>query len=1346
MSLPLGSSTSMRPRLRRPRPATPSVTRGAATNATSRATTRAAAAVAATALVAAMATTAHAATGPSSASDLPVATSGTLVDATSGEGSGAASGGSGRVAGTAPETPALADGRTTVTLVTGDVVDVTTTDDGVLTLGVEPADGGAVRTRQVGDHVHVIPDAALPYLAAGTLDRRLFDVTALLELGYDDETTTTTPLIVEHTGARSRSAALPGATRTLDLPSIDAAAVSADKEEASAFWTAVAAPDDDADGGSGTPAADADRGSGTRATGADADDAPGAADGTAGDAGSAAGTFRAGVEKIWLDGKAEATLDRSTAQVGAPEAWAAGFDGAGATVAVLDTGIDATHPDVAGQIDEARSFVPGEEVTNDVQGHGTHVASTVLGTGAASEGRYKGVAPGADLLVGKVLDDEGYGLESWIIAGMEWGAANADVVSMSLGDSSLNDGTDPMAQALNALSDQTGALFVVAAGNSYAEGSLGSPGTADAALTVGAVDGGDVRADFSSYGPRVGDHAIKPDLTAPGVGIVAARSQQSGGEGWYVSMDGTSMATPHVAGAAAILKGAHPELTGEELKTALVSSAADIDAPAYEVGTGRLDIPAALDGVDASGDGFLGFYGWPHDGDEPASGTVTYTNSTDADVTLALSTDVMGPDGADSGLMTLSASEVLVPAGGTADVTVTADADDAALAGKYSGAVVGTDASGEVSVRTAVALVKEEERYGLDITALDRSGEPATGYVDFYRYGDQFVSSLPIDPATGEVPTQRLQPGVYSATAFLDVEGSAGPGSTGVALVGDPQVVISDADRSLVLDAREATELTLDTPRDSDVGYRRFQFFNDSGIGGLYATFGATYEVPADVDSFYAAPTGPVDSAGFDFAVRWRATEPALDVRAWTPWPAGFSPVYQAGSARLDGRVSLRAVAAGTGAAAGYEGVRAEGRAVLVTRDDAVSAEEREAAAQAAGAALLVVVNDRPGTLVENVTQGDVPVVSVTAAQGAKLLAAAGKGRLTLTGKAVEFPTYLYDVSKSWPGAVPGDLALAPTSRQLATVESRYNDTEERLAVDDRADCRDYQWPPCLSVMALQPTAAERTDYVSTYDDVTWYENVQHESTWEQRGVRQAYEPRSTTVRDWWAPVTAPRTGDGYWGPWHGGDWFAVNVSPAGGQDGVTGGFPWGETPVTSRLYQGDTLVRESIGQAVQTVVPAADGPQTYRFEIDTDAADDTHRYSTSTRTSWTFVADQADAEVPGETGTPLPLVQLDYDVDTALDGTVRAGAVVPFAVEPYTVPNAPRAGAVTEATLEVSYDGGATWSAARLREDDGRWETRLRIPSRGASLVSLRATAQDDAGNSVTQEVTSAFGIAGRR
>nr|BFF18133.1 hypothetical protein GCM10025730_16540 [Promicromonospora thailandica] len=140
---------------------------------------------------------------------------------------------------------------------------------------------------------------------------------------------------MEHTGARTR-AALPGTTRTLDLPSIDAAALSADKDATQRLWATV----------TGTAASSGAASARTARTGA----------------------FHGGVEKIWLDGKAEATLDRSTAQVGAPEAWAAGFDGTGATVAVLDTGIDATHPDVTDQIAGSTSFVPGQEVTTDVQG------------------------------------------------------------------------------------------------------------------------------------------------------------------------------------------------------------------------------------------------------------------------------------------------------------------------------------------------------------------------------------------------------------------------------------------------------------------------------------------------------------------------------------------------------------------------------------------------------------------------------------------------------------------------------------------------------------------------------------------------------------------------------------------------------------------------------------------------------------------------------------------------------------------------------------------------------------------------------------------------------------------
>ena len=115
-------------------------------------------------------------------------------------------------------------------------------------------------------------------------------------------------------------------------------------------------------------------------------------------------TRQDGIDKVWLDGRVSADMAESNAQIGTPEAWEAGLTGKGVTVAVLDSGVDVGHPDLAGRVTESRSFIEGEEVA-DRNGHGTHVASTVGGSGAASDGKEKGVAPGATLAVGKVLSD-----------------------------------------------------------------------------------------------------------------------------------------------------------------------------------------------------------------------------------------------------------------------------------------------------------------------------------------------------------------------------------------------------------------------------------------------------------------------------------------------------------------------------------------------------------------------------------------------------------------------------------------------------------------------------------------------------------------------------------------------------------------------------------------------------------------------------------------------------------------------------------------------------------------------------------------------------------------------------
>ncbi|SBT48979.1 S8 family serine peptidase [Micromonospora auratinigra] len=1198
----------------------------------------------------------------------------------------------------APAPTADAGGVTdTVTLITGDVVRVTHPASGadVVTVDRRTGSTGGVQTQTVGGDLYVIPDAVLPFLAADRLDRELFNVTDLIEDGFDDGHAPELPLIATYPGNATARAAAPAAPakarKVRDLRSINGMALSAAKKDAGSFWRALAPT-----GGSGR--------------------------------------FTGGVGKLWLDGRVQVDLADSVAQVGAPQAWAAGSDGTGSTVAVLDTGVDATHPDLTGKIKDAVSFVPGSD-TGDRRGHGTHVASTVAGTGAASGGTEKGVAPGADLLIGKVLDDTGSGLNSWIIAGMEWAAQHARVVNMSLGSTEPSDGTDPMAQAVERLTAQTGTLFVIAAGNTYGESTIGSPGAANSALTVAAVDGRDVRAAFSSQGPRFGDQGLKPDISAPGVQILAARAAQSPGTGSYVKMSGTSMATPHVAGAAAIVAAAHPDWSGDRIKDALMSASRTLPGTTpYQVGSGRLDVPAALGDLQATGSADLGFHAWPHTDDQPVSRTVTYRNSGDAAVTLDLALTVTGPTGQPAALATVTPERVTVPAGGTATATVTGDPDAVTGTGRFTGALVATDGTGAARAHTAVALVKEDERYNLALKGTDRDGGPIGGYVTVYRYGDTSTRTVALDPTTGAAPALRLPPGEYTVTGFLPVSGDGGPDSLGAALLGTPSLKL-DADRTVELDARQAHKVTVSTPRPSEDSYRRIQYFRDSGIGGRYAAFSALYGVSPQVDDVYAAPTGRISGGSYEFAARWDRGVAHLKLAAHTPATSQLDPLYQNGSTRLDGKVELTGVHAGTGRPEDYAGLDATGKAVLVTRDDTVTPAARAQAALAAGAALLVVVNDRPGTYYQQAGFTELPVISLTRAQGEPLLAAARAGTLVLRGDAVAFSPYQYHLIRAWSGEVPADPTYAPTEEDLARVDQTFRAGTPTLVFDLVAECRPYYWPPCQGEYEPVAAPSTRVDYFSTQEGTAWYQKAETVGGWEQRHDQVVYRPGQRTARNWFNPVTRPRLGPGFWLPYRDGDVLAVNVPPHSGD--LTGSDA--TATLRSRLFQNGVRVgREQPSQAVQTSVPATDGPAEYRFEQESILPAGPWIAPTRTRTAWTF----RSARPAVDQRVLLPLLQLDYRIDTDLTGSVKAGGQQKLGLTAAHVAGVTGAGTPAGGTLSVSYDDGASWQPVTLTADGaGTWSAMLKHPG-AAGFVSLKATAWDDAGNKVEQEIIRAYRI----
>ena len=242
--------------------------------------------------------------------------------------------------------------------------------------------------------------------------------------------------------------------------------------------------------------------------------------------------------------------------------------------------------------------------------------------------------------------------ESAILEGMAWASrAGADVVNMSFGGPDTP-GLDPVERAVNKSPPRPAPSSSWRQGTTATASRCSSPASADSALAVGAVDRGDTIADFSSRGPRVGDAAIKPDLTAPGVGIVAARASDGFiGEpvdDFYTRLDGTSMATPHAAGAALLLAQQHPGWTSAQLKAALMgSSQPNPFFTVFDQGAGRVDVARAItqEVVTTPASVSFGLQSFPHEDDEVLTRTVTYGNLGSSPIVLDLALEVTGPDG-----------------------------------------------------------------------------------------------------------------------------------------------------------------------------------------------------------------------------------------------------------------------------------------------------------------------------------------------------------------------------------------------------------------------------------------------------------------------------------------------------------------------------------------------------------------------------------------------------------------------------------------------------------------------------------------------------------------------------
>ncbi|GAB3942921.1 S8 family serine peptidase [Kribbella albertanoniae] len=1179
----------------------------------------------------------------------------------------------------------------TVSLITGDQVRVTTGPGNRVRTAFIPGPGStsdSALTTTLNGHTYVVPSAAAADVTAGRLDRSLFDVTTLIAEGATDST----PVIIRYAGKASARSAVAGTTGGRVLASLGARATRVSQGEA--FWRSL----------------------------------------TPGKTARVAST----VTRISLDRRVKVNLDQSVPQIGGPAAWQRGFTGKGVKIAVLDTGIDPTHPDVAGRVAAAEDFSESGDAA-DHHGHGTHVASIAAGNGTASDGKYKGVAPDATLLNGKVLDNDGNGYDSGIIAGMEWATAQgASVVNLSLGGGP-SDGTDELSQAVNRISKQTGALFVIAAGNCFrpTPGTVSTPAAADEALAVGNLQRDGLPSSTSCHGPRKGDGALKPELSAPGTDLVAARAAGTSlGEPVdenYTTLSGTSMASPHVAGTAALLAQAHPDWKADALKARLISTADPQQGSSLaEQGAGRVDADqaTATEVTVDTGELELGRLAWPYPQTDVVTRELTYRNPTGTPVTLKLAVDLESTQ--------LSADQLVVPANGEAKVTATTDRAKKGP-GNFAGRITAT-ADGADPLVTTIGWYAEPEVYELTVTGITHAGGPASGELAVNRLdGPQpelgQSHGVPFENGVAKV---RLAPGKYDVSSLIMAAATdQAPGRFDLVL--SDEFAISKA-TALTLDARKTQTLDLGAqgqpgsaaPREVSMTHVRavpdWRRTDSVSQTGSRRTFAATRTAEKTIGTAEIAFGKRIEQPPYQAQIVGGASFTALDFH--------FGP-------RFTGQKELQVFDGGTGTPAELTG--AKGKLALIRSDQTQLSGDLAANAEQAGAAAVMLYDpSRAGdgaifAFWAYTDNGDakVPTMRISRVNAQRLLERPTTVRVT--GQAVT--PYVYDLVVPWANRLPADTELTVNRDQLATVDETFGThtglptAEARTGMTPAgADLNSFLLP-----YVVGPT--KRTSYVLA-NQVSWYGQIVVDGSEADPivlGAPRVYRPGTKTVERWLTPIINSGLPDADVGPiaqvgrYDGGLSMAISTLSHG-----PGQFsPWwsttGDTSIVAHRNGVEIFSDNSVpGGFVEVPPEAAD----YEIHLKNSPDPALFRYSTTVESHWKFHSKGGEQE-------QMPLVLADLDVPQAnAHNQVPTGRPVTITLGLRHQFGSGSAATFAKPKLQISYDN-KHWTTLPLTGSGTNYTAKVIHPvSAAGKSPSLRLTATDADGNSLTQHITAAYGL----
>ncbi|MEV4186058.1 S8 family serine peptidase [Streptosporangium canum] len=1122
----------------------------------------------------------------------------------------------------------------------------------------------------------------------------------------------------------------------------------------------------------------------------------------------AARTLARGVDKLWLDRKVHATLAESVPLIGAPQAWAAGLDGTGVKVAVLDTGVDAGHPDLQGKIVASQSFVPGQEVA-DGHGHGTHVASTIAGSGSASGGKNKGVAPGAQLMIGKVLSNEGNGDSSWIIDAMEWAASSgARVVSMSIG-SEPSDGGDPLSQAVNELTESTGALFVIAAGNDGVTGRIGAPGAADAALTVAATDKTDGLAGFSTRGPRL-DGALKPDIAAPGVDIVAGRATGTAMgrvvDDFYTAADGTSMATPHVSGAAAILVQQHPDWKAVQYKAALMSTSKDVALTAYEAGAGRVDVVRATTQKVVTTTPNLDF-GTTDGEKEPVTKQVTYANLGDQPVTLTLTPTFATGGKPVEGVLTADKT-VTVPAGGAATATVTLNMADLAF-GAYSGSVV-AEADG-IRVVTPAGLSLRPPTVTLTVRTIGRDGAPlnpvAMDTVDVTGPHGRSEGAYLVGPGVAAIQVPEGTHSVAQLAQWIDDDSEKN-----TAWLINPEVKVS-GDTEITLDLRKASQIRFTTPKPAmrlnNQATQVYQRTTSDGLGYAVSSSDMSWT------NVWVTPTERVTKGKLRFWHEWTLGQAEVSMSVTGKAKRDLLPVsslhYESYTHEnplvetqngfpnwipFTGTRNLPVVNVGLGRPEDLAGLDLKGKLALMEVDADTTSEgfrcvvriERVGPIREAGAAGILAFGP-PGSettpscslpipLYQTPYTGapkevGIPNVALSTKEGLALRDQLAKEPVTIRVAGTPHTPYSYALKPYEEGRIPASLHYSYTSRNLAQIDVEHPATEQTRRFSDYR----YAWKQddaLLNSQSIEWGAATgvgphtRRDYVGPLSADVIQLNSSYSTPMGPGGetshVIDVYDrPIRTTQRMHVGPLTLggyTATDKAYKVPdaarpfplayefntpcdmCRRGNLLFPFVHTVGQSDGLQ------QFAESHQITYDFKLTRD--GVEIPLRGPAFELPAeraAYKLNATRQDTDVTWTFTSARPTENTVKPGHICAVVSTDPCRAESLVYVTYDLGSSLDrdNKVRAGKKHKFTVNVSHGPTLEKTPKIAGLKLWASTDDGRQWTPVQVKKNrDGTFTADTAYPrfNRTTGTVSLKAEAWDDAGNRIDQTTLKSFAL----